>query len=157
MQTLWWTLTILLMTLGLLGTLVPFIPGTLIIFSGALLNYLTLGAIGGKTLLVLGILLIVAQTLDILSGTMGAKFFGATRWGILGGICGALIGVFFGIIGLILGPLLGVLIAELLVGQGVLSATRSSCGTVLGTMVGMIAKLAIGILMIVYFFIAAST
>ena len=100
-------------------------------------------------------MMIAAQVLDIVSGSLGAKWFGATRWGAIGGILGAIIGLFFGLIGIFVGPLMGALAGELLGGKGLLPAGRSSWGTVLGTTAGIIGKFSIGFLMIVWFLVAA--
>ncbi len=86
---------------------------------------------------------------------MGAKYFGATRWGAIGGILGAIVGFFFGLPGLFIGPLAGAIIGELLGGKGVLPAGKSGWGTFLGTTAGMIGKFAIGVIMIGWFTVAA--
>jgi uncharacterized protein YqgC (DUF456 family) len=154
-EALWWFLTIALMLIGLIGTIVPLVPGTILILCGGVLNHFALGSIGWPTLVVLTLLMIAAQALDILSGSLGAKWFGATRWGAIGGILGAIVGLFFGLIGLFVGPLLGALAGELLGGKGLLPAGRSSWGAVLGTTAGIVGKFIIGILMIVWFLVAA--
>ncbi len=155
MDTVWWTLTFLLMLLGLAGTFLPLIPGTILILAGAVLNHFTVGAVGWPTLGVLLVLMLLAQALDIVSGSLGAKWFGATRWGAIGGILGAIVGLFFGIIGIFVGPLIGALIGELLGGKGILPAGKSSWGTLIGTTAGIAGKLAIGLLMVGWFLFAA--
>ena len=143
------------MLVGLAGTVVPLVPGTILILCGAVLNHFALHSIGWQTLVVLTGMMIVAQALDLVSGSLGAKWFGATRWGAIGGILGAIVGLFFGLIGIFVVPLLGALIGELLGGKGFLPAGRSSWGTVLGTTAGIIGKFIVGLLMIVWFLIAA--
>lgn len=155
MEILWWTLTLGLMFVGLIGTVVPLLPGTILILAGALLNYFTLHSIGWPTLIGLTLCMLLAQILDIVSGAVGAKWFGATRWGAIGGILGALIGIFFGLIGIFIGPLIGALLGELLGGKGILPAGKSSWGTFLGTTAGMIGKVAIGLTMVGWFALAA--
>ena len=155
MDVVWWVLTVGLMVVGLVGTLVPLVPGTILILCGAVLNHFTLHSIGWPTLVVLTVFMLLAQALDILSGAMGAKYFGATRWGAIGGILGAIVGFFFGLPGLFIGPLAGAIIGELLGGKGVLPAGKSGWGTFLGTTAGMIGKFAIGVIMIGWFTVAA--
>ena len=155
MEALWWFLTLGLMFVGLIGTVVPLVPGTVLILCGAVLNHFALQAIGWPTLVSLTVMMIAAQALDIVSGSLGAKWFGATRWGAIGGILGAIVGLFFGLIGIFVGPLIGALAGELLGGKGLLPAGRSSWGTLLGTTAGIIGKFSIGILMIVWFLFAA--
>ena len=142
------------MLLGLLGTIVPLIPGTILILAAAGLNHWIFDSIGWTTLLILTALMLLAQALDIVSGSLGAKWFGATRWGAIGGILGAVVGLFFGLFGLFLGPLVGALVGELLGGQGLLPAGKSSWGTFVGTTAGLIGKFLIGVLMIVVFAVA---
>jgi uncharacterized protein len=155
MEAVWWLLTLGLMLLGLVGTLVPLVPGTILILCGAVLNHFALHSIGWRTLAAMTFMMIAAQALDIVSGSLGAKWFGATRWGAIGGILGALVGLFFGLIGIFVGPLLGALIGELLGGKGLLPAGRSSWGTVIGTTAGIVGKFGIALLRIAWFLVAA--
>ena len=156
--TLWWTLTLFLMLAGLVGTVVPLLPGTTIILGAAILHHFALGethSVGWWTIAGLAVLTVASYMLDIVSGSLGAKWFGATRWGAFGGILGALVGVFFFPLGLFLGPMIGVLLGELLGGKGLLPAGKSTWGTLLGTTAGMIGKLSIALLMIGWFVVAA--
>jgi uncharacterized protein YqgC (DUF456 family) len=158
MVSLWWTITLLLMILGLVGTVVPLLPGTTIILAAAILHRVMLGeaqSVGWWTIGVLTALTVVSYALDFMSGALGAKWFGATRWGAFGGILGAIVGLFFGIIGIFVGPLIGVLLGELLGGKGLLPAGKSTWGTLLGTTAGIVARLIIAVLMIGWFLVAA--
>lgn len=152
---LWWTLTVLLMLAGLAGTVLPLVPGTVLILGGAVLNHFTVHAIGWPTLVGLTLLTMLAMALDFVSGAVGAKYFGATRWGAIGGILGAVVGLFFGVIGIFAGPLIGALAGELLGGKGILPAGKSTWGAFLGTTAGMAGKFAIGLAMIAWFAVAA--
>lgn len=158
MTTFWWSLTLLLMLLGLAGSILPWIPGSVIIFAAAVMHHLALGpahSVGIPTLVALGVLMVLALAVDLISGSIGAKWFGASRWGALGGIVGAVVGMFFGLPGIFVGPVVGVLIGELLGGKGILPAGRSSWGTLLGTAAGMIGKVGIAFVMVVWFLVAA--
>ena len=154
----WWCLTLLLMLFGLVGSFVPWIPGSVIIFAAAVLHYIVLGpahSVGIATLIALGVLMALALAVDLISGSVGAKWFGASRWGALGGIVGTVVGMFFGLPGVFLGPVIGVLIGELLGGRGILPAGRSSWGSLLGTAAGMMGKVGIAFVMVVWFLVAA--
>jgi uncharacterized protein len=158
MTALWWTLTLLLMLVGLAGAVIPLLPGTTIILAAAILHRMLLGeahSIGWWTIGSLTFLTLVSYVVEFFSGSVGAKKFGATRWGGIGGIVGAIVGLFFGLPGVFIGPLLGVLLGELLGGQGLLPAGKSTWGTFVGTAAGMIVKLIIAGLMIGWFLIAA--
>src|SRR5213593_3357213 len=109
MELLWWLITIVLFAVGLIGAVVPILPGTTVILAAAIIHRLMLGpekSIGWRTIVVLAVLTFITYALDFLSGYFGAKYFGATKWGMFGAIMGALIGVFFGILGLFVGPVI---------------------------------------------------
>src|SRR5215210_622874 len=98
-----WCLTIFLMLIGLAGTVVPLLPGPAIILAAAVLHHILLGAqsgIGWPTFVALTLLALLSMAVDLISGALGAKYFGATRWGAIGGIIGGVVGIFFGIIGI---------------------------------------------------------
>lgn len=158
MTELWWSITVILMAIGLAGTVLPLVPGTTIILAAAILHHVMLGeaqSVGWWTLSGLIALTMLSYALDFVSGALGAKWFGATRWGALGGIVGAIVGLFFGIIGLFIGPLIGVLVGELLGGKQLLPAGKSTWGTLLGTTAGIIARLIIALVMIGWFLLVA--
>ncbi|MGV3532552.1 MAG: DUF456 domain-containing protein [Chthoniobacteraceae bacterium] len=157
MDYVWWTVTILLMLIGLAGTVLPLLPGTTIILAAAVLHHLLLGAeksVGWWTIAGLAGLTIISYAVDFFSGVAGAKYFGATRWGAIGGLLGAVVGLFFGIIGVFVGPLIGVLLGELLGGKELLPAGKSTWGTVLGTTAGIIVRFGIALVMIGWFLLA---
>ncbi len=158
MHTLWWTLTLIIMFVGLIGTVVPLLPGTTIILAAAVIHHLALGpehSVGWWTIGAMTLLVVASYIVDIISGAIGAKYFGATRWGAIGGILGAIVGIFFGLPGIVLGPLLGVLGGELLGGKGLLPAGKSTWGSLLGATAGMASKLAIAAAMITLFLVVA--
>ena len=156
MHTAWAVLILVIMLLGLAGTIIPLLPDTPLIVVGAIVHHYAFAPQGASwtTILVLTGLMLLSLVLDFVSGSMGAKYFGATRWGAIGGILGAIVGIFYGPIGLLLGPLAGVLLGELLGGKGLLPAGKSVWGTFLGTVAGTAGKFAIGVLMIGWFLVA---
>jgi hypothetical protein len=156
MHAAWFVLILVIMLLGLAGTIIPLLPDTPLIVVGAIVHHYAFAPQGASwtTILVLTGFMLVSLVLEFVSGSMGAKYFGATRWGAIGGILGAVVGIFYGPVGLLLGPVAGVLLGELLGGKGVLPAGRSAWGTVLGTVAGMAGKFAIGVVMIGWFLVA---
>lgn len=158
LEWLWWTLTIGFMLVGLIGTVVPLLPGTTLIFAGAVVHRLTLdpdgAAVSWWTIGGLLVLMIVSHIVDFISGAVGAKYFGATRLGAIGGIVGALVGMFFFPLGLFLGPIAGVLIGEIIGGKELVAAGKSTWGTLLGTTAGLIVKLALALAMVLWWVLA---
>src|SRR5207237_2511831 len=103
----WWLTTIVLMAIGLIGTVVPVIPGTTIILGAAVIHRLALGAnrsVGWTALIALVALTLVTYMVDAAAGYVGARVFGTTKWGLIGGATGALTGLFCGLVGLFVAP-----------------------------------------------------
>ncbi len=86
------------MLLGLFGAVFPVIPDSLFILAGAFLHHFTVRpdhTVGWWTLGVLTFLCILAHVVDFTAGAMGARKFGASKWGAAGGIIGGIIGTIF--------------------------------------------------------------
>jgi uncharacterized protein YqgC (DUF456 family) len=157
MELFWWLFTIVLFAAGLLGTVLPFLPGTTIILAAAIVHRIMLGAgksIGWITIAILILLTLVSYALDFLGSYWGAKRFGATRWGTFGAVIGAVVGLFFGIIGLFIGPVIGALAGEFIAGKRLIDAGRAGWGSLLGNVGGMLAKMIIALAMIIVFLIS---
>src|SRR4030095_14614120 len=141
MQLLWWSVAVILFAVGLIGTVLPVFPGTIIILAGALVHRMMLGpekSIGWGTIIVLVLLTAASYALDFLSGYFGARYVGATKWGMFGALLGALIGIFFGIVGLFVGPAIGAVAGEFIAGKRMIDAGRAGVGRVLGNIVASI-------------------
>jgi len=154
MELFWWLFTIVLFAVGLIGTVLPVIPGTTIILAAAIIHRMMLGAeksIGWRSIAILLLLTLATYVLDFLSGHFGAKYFGATKWGAFGAVIGALVGIVFGIIGLFIGPVIGAITGEFIAGKRLIDAERSGWGSLLGNVGGMIGKLVIALVMITIF------
>ena len=117
-------LTLVLMFVGLLGSVLPGLPGVTLIFLSALV-YATLTdfrSVGAAILVVLFIFAAIAFVADFVATSYGARRFGASNWGTvggaIGGIAGALIGFLFlgigSLFGLVLGTIAGVFLGEYL-------------------------------------------
>lgn len=158
MELLWWLITIVLFAVGLIGAVVPLLPGTTIILTAAIIHRLMLGpekSVGWPTIAILAFLTLATYALDFLSGYFGAKYFGATKWGMFGAIIGALVGIFFGFIGLFVGPVIGAIAGEFIAGKQLVDAGRAGWGSLLGNFAGMLGKLGIALVMIVLFLVNA--
>ena len=142
-----------LIVVGFIGTFLQVMPGSILILAGALVHRFWLGAehsLSWVALGILGLLVLLSYLVDNLASAMGAKWYGASSWGVWGAVLGGVVGIFFGIPGLFLGPLVGAFAFELLVARKhVGGATRSTWGTLVGTMLGILARGGISLAMIV--------
>lgn len=157
MELFWWLFVIVLFAIGLIGTVLPIIPGTTIILAAAVVHRMMLGAersIGWKTIGLLVLLTLATYALDFLGSYLGAKHFGATKWGAFGAIAGALLGLFFGLIGLFVGPVIGAIAGEFIAGKRMIDAGRAGWGSLLGNLGALIGKLLVALVMIVLFLIS---
>jgi uncharacterized protein YqgC (DUF456 family) len=145
-----WTLLVVLLLGGLAGVLLPFLPGALIIFLGALLHkILTPEWLSWTTVALLGALVLVERLLDFLGTMVGAKWLGATRWGIFGAVVGGILGIFFGLPGLILGPVFGALVGEIIFARRSLGlSAKAGFGAAVGFGISTVARIALALLMI---------
>jgi uncharacterized protein YqgC (DUF456 family) len=140
----------LLLVLGLLGSILPFIPGTPLILGGAIIYAVATDfePIGPWHLALLVVLAAFAYSLDYLAGALGVQKLGGSRWSMLGAIFGAIVGLFFGPPGLILGPILGAIVVEFIVSRKLRTSLRSGLGTVVGMILGVAIKLSLAVVMV---------
>ncbi|HEY1582774.1 MAG TPA: DUF456 family protein [Chthoniobacterales bacterium] len=158
MELFWWGLTLVLMALGLIGTVVPVLPGPALIFAAAIMHRIVLGpekSIGWPSILLLFLLMLASIAIDFIGSWYGARRFGAGRWGTIGAFAGAIAGLFFGLPGLLVGPVIGALAGEIIGGKKLIAAGRAGWGALLGNFAGMIGKLLIALAMVSWFLVAA--
>ena len=118
LHALWFLVAAILVIVGLVGTVLPALPGVPLVFCGLLLAAWADGFAhaGALTLFVLGVLTVIALAIDFIAGVLGAKKVGASRYAVIGAALGTLLGLFFGLPGLLLGPFVGALVGELVAG-----------------------------------------
>ena len=151
-----WLGALLLVILGFVGMVVPALPGPLLVLGGLMLAAWAddFSRVGWVTLLILSGLALLAMVLDVIAGALGAKRYGASRAAITGSLIGAVVGIFFGPLGLLLGPFAGAVAGELLSGRGASQAGLSGWGATLGMLLGTVAKIALGAMMLGVFAVA---
>jgi uncharacterized protein YqgC (DUF456 family) len=142
-----------LMAAGLVGSVLPFLPGTPLILVGAIVHGFATGwdPIGPGRLAILGGLTALAYVLGHVAGALGAQRFGGSRWAIAGALAGAFVGVFFGPLGLLVGPVAGAIAGELLYRGDVDASVRSGVGAFVGMVAGIVANLALALVMVTLF------
>ena len=145
-----WVACYALIAIGIVGTVLPALPGTALILVGALLgawaDHFT--RVGAGTLAVLAALAVVSWVLDYVAGLLGAKKAGASRLALVGAAVGTVAGIFLGLLGVLLMPLVGAAIGEYLARRDHAQAAKVGVATWLGLMAGMLAKLVIAFVMV---------
>src|SRR5262245_54639200 len=145
-----WFLAAALVIAGLIGLVLPAIPGAPLIFAGLLLAAWIedFAFVGLWTISVLAVLAILTFGVDLWATMFGAKKFGASKYAVIGAVLGSIIGLFLGFPGVVFGPFIGAVVGELLAQKNLQQATRSGIGATIGLVLGVALKLALAFAMI---------
>ncbi len=151
-----WTLVVLLIVVGVAGTVLPALPGVILVLAG-----IVLGAwiddftrVSTVTVAIVSVLAVAAWLIEYLAGVMGAKKVGASKEAIIGALIGTVLGIFTGLWGLLFMPLLGAVAGQYLVDRDWIRARNVGIATWIGMAIGTLAKIALTFLMIGIFIAA---
>ena len=145
-----WILALALIAVGLVGTVMPALPGPPLVLLGILLAAWIdrFAKISGLVCAIISVLALAAIAIDWIAGAMGARRVGASKWAVIGATVGAILGVLSGFWGLLFMPLVGAAIGEFIARQDLLRAGQVGLATWIGMLLGTVAKLAIVAMMI---------
>ena len=145
-----WILAFALIAVGLVGTVMPALPGPPMVLLGILLAAWIdrFAKISGLVCAIISVLALAAIAIDWIAGAMGARRVGASKWAVIGATVGAILGVLSGFWGLLFMPLVGAAIGEFVARQDLLRAGQVGLATWIGMLLGTVAKLAIVSMMI---------
>ena len=135
---------------GLAGVVLPVLPGSLLLFGGAVLVAWAEGftRVGWPTLVVAGLLAAAIWAVDWLASALGAKVSGASKWAVAGATAGLLVGMFFGPAGILLGPAVGAVVLEYWKDPDFEKALKAGAGTFVGFLVGSVVKVALAFVLV---------
>ena len=138
--------------IGILGCVLPVLPGVPLAYCGLLLLHATDKVqFSWQFLVIWAVVTVVVQVLDTVVPIWGTKKFGGSKMGVWGSTIGLLVGLFFGPWGIVLGPFLGAVVFELIDGKNTRLALKAGWGSFVGLMTGTILKLICCGLMTYYF------
>ena len=151
-----WILAALLIVVGLVGTVLPALPGTLFVLGG-----IVLGAwiddftrVSGTTVVIVTVIALLAWALDYAAGLLGARRVGASREALIGAALGTVAGLLMGLIGVLFMPLVGAAIGEYIARRDERNALRVGAATWVGIVLGLIAKVVLAFVMVGIFLVA---
>jgi len=154
-------LALLVLLAGLVGTLLPVVPGLPLMWLALLGHgwFTDWTAYGFPGLLVTGLLVLLSLVVDQAAAVIGAKKYGATRAGLFGSVAGGLLGlIFFSLPGLVLGVFFGALALEVLISRRDLrSAFQAGFGALLGFLAGSLFKFMLGLGLLGFFIVSLLT
>jgi hypothetical protein len=156
---------VILTVTGLLGAVVPGLPGPPLSFLALVsLQFTEKPPFSENFLVIMGLIMAAVTLLDYFIPIYGTKKFGGSKAGVRGSTIGLVISVVilpilgitigpFGLLGIILGPFIGAYLGEILSGQNKETAMKSAIGSFVGFMAGTFMKLAYSVVAGVYFVI----
>ena len=145
-----WAVAVLLVVVGVVGIVVPALPGTILIFAGLLVaawadDFMRVGPL---MLVVIAIIGVATYGVDFVATALGAKHLGASKRAMAGAALGTLLGFFLGLPGIIVGPFLGAIAGELTVHRDWKRVGKAGMAAWIGFVVGTAVKVALAFLMI---------
>lgn len=150
----WLIVALVLMLIGLLGVVLPLVPGIVLVYLGALLYAIMEGfaRVGPITLTVLTVLAVVGVTADLWVSSLGAKAGGASVWALLGGLVLGLVGlIVFNLPGAIVGSVAGVIAVEMWRVGDWRKVLKSGGGWLIGWLLATVVQLSIALIMVAIF------
>ncbi len=143
--------SILIMLVGILGVIVPIVPGLVLTWLGVFIYafFTDFAKISWEMLAILGGIVAFSFLVDFLANLWGVKRFGASSFGMLGAVIGGFVGILFGgFFGLILGPFIGAFVFEYLKNGSFEKSLEIGTGTFVGFLAGTFIKFILGIVML---------
>ena len=145
-----WVVAVLLVGVGVVGIVVPALPGTILIFAGLLAaawadDFMRVGPL---MLVVIAIVGVATYGVDFVATALGAKHLGASKRAMAGAALGTVLGFFLGLPGIIIGPFLGAIAGELTVHRDWKRVGKAGVAAWIGFAVGTAVKVALAFLMI---------
>ncbi|MEZ5082442.1 MAG: DUF456 domain-containing protein [Bacteroidales bacterium] len=157
MDWLWISIGLILLIVGIVGCILPILPGQVLSWGSLLiLQLMSEPPFTAKFIVIWALITGGVTLLDYYVPIWGTKKLGGSKTGVWGATAGLLIGIFFfPPFGLIIGPFVGAFVGELIAGKNSNEAFKSGFGSFLGFVAGTMMKLAISIIMGYYFVIGA--
>ena len=151
-----WILSIALIAVGIVGIVLPALPGHILIFLGLLLAAWAdhFQRVGAGMLVLIAFIGAASYGVDFLATALGARHLGASNRAMVGAGLGTLLGFFLGLPGIIIGPFLGAVIGELTVHRDWKRVGKAGVAAWIGFAIGTAVKVAIAFVMIGLFALA---
>lgn len=156
MTALLWIVAVVLIAVGIAGTILPALPGAILVFGGIVLAAWIddFARIPVWLLGVLAVLTALAWIVDYVAAAAGAKKAGASRYAVVGAMIGTVLGIVTGLWGLLFMPLVGAALGEFIAQRDLRRAGKVGLATWLGLLLGTAAKVAIVFAMVGVFIVA---
>ena len=143
----------ILVILGIIGSVLPIVPGPPIAFVGMLIaHFSSEQPFSVETLILFGGLAVASSIIDNVLPIYATKKFNGSKKGVWGSAIGLLVGLFFSPIGIIVGPIIGAYLGEIIDGKSSNDAVRPAIGSFIGFISSIFLRLGLS-LVIAYFYL----
>jgi uncharacterized protein len=151
-----WILAIGLMAVGLIGTVLPAVPGVILVLAGVIVGAWIddFTKVPVWTVVLIGVLAVIAWVTDYVATLLGAKKAGASTLALIGAAIGTVLGIFMGLIGLLFMPLVGAALGQYLSEKNTKNAAKVGIATWIGLLVGTVVKIALVFMMLGIFWVS---
>jgi uncharacterized protein YqgC (DUF456 family) len=148
-----WIVAAVMVGAGLVGIVMPALPGHMLILAGLVLAAWADGFqhVSGWTLGLIAVVAVASYGIDFASAAVTTKKVGASGRAMAGAALGTLGGFFFGLPGLVAGPFVGAVIGELTATRDLRQAGRAGVAATIGFAIGTAVKVAFAFVMIAVF------
>ena len=141
-----------LMIIGVIGSIVPVLPGPLSSWIGLfILSNVSGVEVSGKLIVICLIIAIGIFILDYIIPIYTSKKFGASKYGIIGASIGIILGLFFTPFGIFLGAIIGAITGEIILNKNFKKSLKSAFGVFLGFIISGFTKSLITIIYLVLY------
>ena len=141
---------------GLIGCILPVLPGPLIGYAGLILVHLSSAySFSANFLIILALSTILVGILDYVIPIYGTQKLHGSKYGVWGSGLGLFAGIFILFpIGIVLGPMLGAFAGEMISGKKPGQALKPALGSFLGFLASTVIRLMLTAVMAYYFILA---
>ena len=153
MDTFWLVFGIILMLVGILGSILPLLPGPPLCYVALLLQQLRSDIpFTAKFLWIWAAITVVVTALDYVVPLYGTRRYGGSKYGVWGSTIGLIAGFWLGPFGIIIGPFVGAFVGELIASNNSEHALKAAWGSFVGFLFGTLLKLVVCLVMAWYLF-----
>ena len=153
MDTFWLVLGIIMMLVGILGSILPLLPGPPLAYLALLVQQLRSDTpFTAEFLWLWAGITVVVTALDYIVPIYGTRKYGGSKYGVWGSTIGLIAGFWLGPLGIIIGPFVGAFVGELIASNDSEHALRAAWGSFVGFLFGTLLKLVVCVVMAWYLF-----
>ncbi len=145
--------SVILILIGIIGSIIPILPGPPVTYCGLLLvQFSSKNRFSVEFLILFGMLAIISAFIDNLLPVYATKKFNGSMKGVRGSAIGLIIGLFFfPPFGIIIGPMIGAFVGEIIDGKSTEKAIKPAFGSFIGFLSSIFLRVTLSIIMAYYF------